>query len=337
MRHAGLAFGLIFACGAAGYADEIVFKNGDRLTGTVSRLEEHKVTIDSAMAGSVSVDIDKIRTLSTDKPMDVLTGDSKLRRVKLDAAGDGRVKLIPTSGEPASEVAVRDIRSAYEPISKWHGNVQAGAAVTTGNSQTEAVHASLELTRRMQRDRITATGQYNYGRQHESGKDETTVSADNWMGSGKYDHFLGDKLYEYVNGAAEHDAVANLDYRLTPGVGLGYQWIETSRTNINTEAGFSYVYEDYSKGDTNQFLAGRLAYHVDHMLNDRVKLLHDFEILPSLENMGECLIHADAGIRVNLKGNWFAQFTVDLKYNSQPADDAQSTDVGYLTTLGWEF
>ena len=52
----------------------------------------------------------------------------------------------------------------------------------------------------------------------------------------------------------EHDRIARLDYRVTPGVGVGYQWVEKPEINFYTEAGISYVYENYIDDATNQYV-----------------------------------------------------------------------------------
>ena len=42
--------------------DEIIFKNGDRLTGTITGADAGKVTINTTLAGPMSVPMSEIRT-----------------------------------------------------------------------------------------------------------------------------------------------------------------------------------------------------------------------------------------------------------------------------------
>ena len=57
-------------------ADEILFLNGDRLTGKITKAEGGKLTIKTDTAGEVTVDLAKVKTFSTDEPIVIQSGDS---------------------------------------------------------------------------------------------------------------------------------------------------------------------------------------------------------------------------------------------------------------------
>jgi hypothetical protein len=63
-----LGFTLI-AAGAL--ADEIVLVNGDRLTGTVVKVEGGKLTLKTEYAGPIEIQADKIKSIMTDHPAEV--------------------------------------------------------------------------------------------------------------------------------------------------------------------------------------------------------------------------------------------------------------------------
>src|SRR4030095_3884259 len=111
-------------------------------------------------------------------------------------------------------------------------------------------------------------------RQKASDRGKTTT-ADNWFAAGKYDHFFSEKFYGFGALRVEHDTIADLDIRVTPSAGVGYQWIEPPDLNSNTEAGLAWVYEDYATGGSDDHFAARLAYHFDKKFNDKVAFLHN--------------------------------------------------------------
>ena len=51
-------------------ADELLFKNGDRLTGRVIALGEGKLRFASTMAGEVEIKLSELRTFSTVDPIE---------------------------------------------------------------------------------------------------------------------------------------------------------------------------------------------------------------------------------------------------------------------------
>ena len=56
-------------------ADEVLFLNGDRLTGTIVQASGGKLTIKTETAGDVTVDLAKVRTFSTTGPILLRLGD----------------------------------------------------------------------------------------------------------------------------------------------------------------------------------------------------------------------------------------------------------------------
>ncbi|MGH7215285.1 MAG: DUF481 domain-containing protein, partial [Tepidisphaeraceae bacterium] len=68
---AGALVGACLAGAVPAIADEVLFKNGDKLTGKVVDYDGKKVTIDSKVAGKVSVDMKDVQTFTTDEPITI--------------------------------------------------------------------------------------------------------------------------------------------------------------------------------------------------------------------------------------------------------------------------
>lgn len=337
MREAATAFIVIslFMTGLA-LADQIVFKNGDRLTGKIETLEDGKLKIASAIAGVVIVDMKDVATFSTDSPIDIRTADGQKisQRIEIDQAGQVRT----TDGQ---SIALGDIVKINPPPQKWSGSVVVNGALVRGNTSTEDLgiraDASLRRKDRDNNDRFTLGTAYNIGRQKDSSTGDKITTTDNWSALGKYDRFWTPELYGYGLGKVEHDRIADLNYRLSPGVGLGYQWIERPAMNFNTEAGLAYVYEDYISDGNEDNVSLRLAYHFDRKLNDAVIFLHNLEWLPAFEDPGDYNLTIDAGVRLKLVGDFFAEFKTEWKRDSTPAPGALKNDLRYLLGVGWMF
>src|SRR5207248_11666646 len=72
---------------APAFADEVVFKNGDRLTGTIKSVDGGKLTIDTKVAGVVTVDMGDVQTFSTDTPVQMKLKDKTVMRDKVGSQG----------------------------------------------------------------------------------------------------------------------------------------------------------------------------------------------------------------------------------------------------------
>ena len=141
-------------------ADEILFLNGDRLSGKIVRADGGKLTIKSETAGEVTVDLAKVKTFSTDEPIVIKTGDTTVSS-KVTGGADGTVQVVPVAGGSPQVIALKDVAKINLPGVKWTGSFVANALVTTGNSETEnfGVLDSLAIAaERGPRERSRGTG-----------------------------------------------------------------------------------------------------------------------------------------------------------------------------------
>ena len=385
-------------------ADEVLLKNGERLTGTVKGLDGGKLTVVSESLGELKIDIGKVKRFTAAKPATIVLKDGSILHLQIAAFENGQLQLAPATrpasttrvasttvpfsttglasttapvstmgsalppgpapttqpvaatesprigGEagvasPAARAAVASgslpiaqVQKINPPDPKWTGSVTAGAVLTRGNSYSDSVATSAEASRRGEVDRTTLAGDYAYGRQKDTSSGEQITSIDSWNALSKYDYYFSKHWYDYVGVKATHDRVADLELRLMPAAGVGYQWVENSRTNINTEVGVNWVYERFSNpARTDDFFAARFAYHIEHKLNDSVSFIHNFEFLPDVSDFANHLINTDAGIRTKLTSSFFAEFKMSLTYNSTPAENKEKTDVRYMASLGYTF
>jgi putative salt-induced outer membrane protein YdiY len=318
--------------------DEILFNNGDRLTGKILSAEAGKLKIKTTFAGEVTVEMKDVKTFTTDEPITLKLKDGNVIQDKVTAATtQNSVETVGSGAVAAQDVDLTLVEKINPPPVKWTGSLVAGAMISRGNTESEAYNFSFDATRRADKDRLIFGAGYYFGRQRDPDTGVESTTTDNWFLQGEYDYFFTKKWYGYVNARAERDHIADLELRFTPGVGVGYQWVESDAFNFRTEAGVSWVYEDYTTGDNDNHVAARLAYHVDKKINDQVKLFHNLEYLPSLERADDFNINTDAGLRATLIGKLFGEAKVEWEYDATPAPGADKSDLRFVLGVGWNF
>ena len=318
-------------------ADEVLFKNGDRLTGTIESIEGSKLTIDSKVGGKTTVDLKDVRTFNTDGPLRLKLADGSVAHQRVAAGPDGQVVVRPDGAGAARNVPLDQIRTAGPAGVKWSGNVVAGGLLARGNTNTDTFNAAVNVVRRSEQDRLTFDAGYIFGREHIKGIHGTHETADDLFGELKYDYFFTEKLYGYADVRAEHDTIAKLNLLLTPGVGAGYQWFDSPDLSFNTEAGIGYLHRQFSHDGSTDGVSGRLAYHLKFKFNQQVGLFHDFEYYPGLDNINNYLFTTDLGVRATITGKLFTEFKIDYRYNSRPAPGSGPNDIRYILGVGWQF
>lgn len=323
---------------ATASADEVLFKSGDRLTGTIEKLDGGKMTFASKVAGKLTLDMADIKTFSTDVPIEIAMTDGTLHKQKVTVSDEGYVSLQPGGNAQPQSLPLTQVAKINPDKPRWTGAVMAGATLVRGNTRSETVNVGIDASRRTENDRISLGAGYYFASQRDNDTRDSSTIADTWFIKGQYDYFMTEKLYGYGNIRYEKDRIANLDKRVAPGAGLGYQLVERADFNVSTEAGATWMYERYTDPDeTRTYMAGRLAYHVDRAFNEHVKGFHNLEFFPSFERADSFLANTDVGLRAALTARMAIEAKAQMAYNSQPSEGRDKKDLRYLLGVGWTF
>jgi len=336
----GLALFLV-VCVQSTHADELIFINGDRLTGKIDHLLEGKLVFKSDVIGEVTIDVSKIQTFSTDDPIAVHLKDDTVLLQKIVSAEPGKFAIEGAGTVKAQDFdldAISSINPPPKPEPKWTGNLSAGLTSTHGNTKTESISGSVNLSKRTEKDRTKISADYAKSKQENPDTGEKDTTEDWWRTKAKYDYFFTKKLYGYLDGRYEKDDIAELDRRTIIGSGGGYQWIESEDMNFSTEAGLASLYEKFdNQTDSNSEISFQAGYNFDKLLIKNVKFIHDLTYYPSIEDISDYYLTSTAEIRANFTETMFTNFKVIFDYDATPAIGSGDTDVKYLWGIGYSF
>ena len=327
---------LVLMAGTA-RADEVLFANGDRLSGKIVSASGGKLVLKTDAAGEVTIDLAKVKTFSAEAPVQLRLGEQPVVESRVGPGPEGEVQSEIPPGAPAQPIAIAAISAIYPPPPAWHGSVALNALVTTGNSETRQFGFTAYAGKRWEHDRVSLGAEYTYGRQKDQDSGLTSTNVDYGNGFAKYDHFFTKKFYGYAGFKIQHDGVAGLTFRTTVGPGAGYQWFESPTFNFSTEAGPAWVHEQFENSPTQDFATLRLAYSVDWTPVKPLKLYNTLEYLPNLSDFGDYVLNINAGARATVWQGLFADFRIEYRFDSTPDAQRKSTDVRYILSAGWEF
>ena len=326
---------------AAANADQVVFKNGDRLTGRIETAADGKLTLQSQYAGKVTVDLADVQTFSTDEAIEIHLKDGAVVKRKVQQADPNRFAIEAGDTVQAQALQIADIVTVNppaKPIPKWTGQISAGYTNTSGNTHVENRSLSINATRRSDNDRITLNMDYAQGRQENPATGIKTTTEDWWRSRAKYDYFVSKKWYAYGDGRYEKDAIAKLDRRILVGGGAGYQVIETDRTKLAAEVGLASRYEkfrDVMEGSSST--AVQLGYNFDRKLTSTLEFLNDSTYYPSINELSDYYLTSTAELRAHFTKQMFGNFKVIFNFDKTPAPGQGDTDVKYILGVGMSF
>lgn len=333
-----LSMSLLLACQLA-LADEIRMKNGDVLTGRIIKKETDKVIFRTSYAGDIPIQWSEVENLISDNPLHVVLSDGSSLRGKMveSLPGSARIELKKTEEElQESDFDLKNTRYLNptpdltgEGI-RWSGNINAGAALTNGNSETKQLRFDAETIARALRQRYTVGGVFN--RAEDRGRDTLFNS----RAYAKYDYFFSRKWYAYSNATLENDRFRDLRLRSTVGAGSGYQLYETPNLNLSLEGGLNYVNEDFYEAEDDGYPGVRWAIKYDQLFfKGKTRFFHEHEVLVGLKEVNQTLVFSKTGFRFPLVFDFNATAQLNYNWDSTPAEGRENEDSTLLFTLGY--
>jgi putative salt-induced outer membrane protein YdiY len=334
---------LIIAALAAAVAvpllgDQVVFDNGDRVTGKVTKKDGDSVTIESELMGAVTIKWARVKSIVTDDPVTVeLSG--KTVQGKIATSGD----QMQVGGESAPLPQVTTVRNAAEEEKYrrlqhprlrdlWAGYYDFGIANASGNSRSLSVTNALNAARITKNDKISLyfTQLYSKGL-----VDKTVgVTAQSWKGGWKFDRDIIPRLFVMVFDDYEKDRFQNLDFRGVFGGGLGFHAVKTPNSTLDLVGGFSFNHEDYSvviapPSTATTRNSGEIFWGDDYTYKVWKSTVFNqtFRMFNNLNNAGEYRVNMDVGLATKI-AKWLSlQLTASDRYISNPAPGRKTNDL----------
>ncbi len=248
--------GLLLLLAIPALADQVVLKNGDRLTGSITKSDGKQLVIKTDYAGDVTVKFDAIQSMTSTGDLHVsLPGKTVVGPVT--TSGDDVIVATQTAGPvEAPKASITMLRSpaeeaAYEKslhpgmLEGWNGGLNLGFAVTRGNSETKNLNIAFNAARKGLHDKLTLYTNSIYATNDLPTASPHTTA--NTIGGGaRYDHDFAPRVFGFVNGDFYHDELQRLDLRSTFGGGLGWHAIKSDPTTLDLLAGVNYTHEGYA-------------------------------------------------------------------------------------------
>ncbi|MBZ5663206.1 MAG: DUF481 domain-containing protein [Acidobacteriia bacterium] len=254
--HKNLVAGLLLLIAIPALADQVVLKNGDRLTGSITKSDGKALVIKTDYAGDVTVKFDAIQTITSAGDLNVSLG-GKTVVGPVTTSGDNVVVATKAAGPvEAPKSSVTMLRSpaeqaAYEKslhpglMEGWNGGLNLGFAVTRGNSATKNLNIGFNAMRKGFRDKLTLYTNSIYATNDLPGVNPHTT-ANSIGGGARYDHDFSPRVFGFVNGDFFSNSLQELNLRSTLGGGIGLHAIKTAATTLDLLAGLNYTHESYS-------------------------------------------------------------------------------------------
>ena len=340
MRPLRMMVALIVVFGAySAVADQVSLKNGDRLTGTITKSDGKTLVLHTADAGDVTINWSAIEGIKSDNPLHVGLPDNKTA-VGMVTTSDDHLQVATSSGQvsaPLAGVQALQQQSEYEKLEhpslwqEWKGGVNAGFSLTGGNSQTTNLALGFLAARQTLVDKISAyatsvyaTSKITVTTTTAPPVTTTTTTANTAAGGARYDRNLDTKIFAFGSADFFADALQSLNLRSAFSGGLGDHLIKNDNTTLDLLGGLNYTHESYVTL-TRNLVALTLGEELMHKLGRSTVLNQKLYFFPDLNSAGDFRATFDFAsvTRINKHFGWQNSFS-DIYVTNPPAGKRQN-------------
>jgi putative salt-induced outer membrane protein YdiY len=345
---------ILTLCSSALFADQVVLKNGDRLTGTIEKSSDKELVIKTEFTGEVTVQWPAIQEIKSDQPLHVglKNGQTVVGPV---STAEGKLEVsTKTNGNvevPKETVVV--IRSGAEQLAwekaqhpglleGWNGGLNVGFGLTGGNSETKNLALAFTGVRTGLHDKLSMYAGSVYA---SSATSTPNLTANNNKGGLRYDRDITPRLFAFVNADFFTDALQDLNIRTVGGFGLGFHAIKNDNTTLDILGGVNYTHENYTEEPpvappphvVHNFAAGTFGDVLMHKLTKSTVITQDAYFFPDFNKAGEYRTTFDLGTVTKIS-KWLGwQNSFGNVYVTNPPAGKKRDDVVFTTGLNVTF
>lgn len=323
--------------------DWIGLTSGEWLKGELISLYDDQLSFESDVLGVLQLDWEDVERFQGQGEHRISLTGLQVRTGALQI-NDGAVTL-EADGERL-ELAREDLVSitpaAFREIDNWSGDIMLGFSTRQGNTETTEYNLLAGVERRTPITRISLDYLGNYNRT------EGEEIANNHRVNGAWDRFTGRAFFwRPLFGQYLRDSIQNIEHQLTVETGLGYDLIDTPRTEWQVSGGVglnTVRYRSVGPGEDRTNTSPALSLGTDYETEVTPWMDYLFHLNMTFldEDSGRYQHHLVSTLSTDLVRDWDldVSFIWDRVENPQERADGTSPeqdDYRLMVGLGFEF
>ena len=316
---------------ATASAGQLSMKNGDVISGKVTKIEDGKVFVDPDYADEFSVDLAEVVSIQADQVFEVDLEDGSTVKAEFVEGGDGEQTLMVDGRE--MEVAMADLAGAAEPEPWYERTSHADVNMTWNSGNTDSRNNLVFLDTAIRTGDHRHLGELTIRRDETDG--ESTKKQDlfkysyNWLFSGPW--YLG------ATATYERDPIKDLDHRYMLGAIIGRDLIDDSNTFLTASLGVGYTEEKYA-GVAESGATGlwNLRYEQDLGGGD-FSFFHNHSLNYQFFADNNAILKTNTGFRYDILGDVYTTVSLRWDYETEPAPGTENEDSTLAIGIGAKF
>lgn len=200
----------------------------------------------------------------------------------------------------------------------WSGKSEAGAVITSGNSETQSGNGKFDAAYELER------WKHSFGVAALVAKDDTGTNAERYEGRGQSDYKWSENTFFFAALRYEDDHYTGFDYQATLTAGVGRQFIDNETTKFTGQLGAGYrrisVLPDLE--ESGQAIA-RGDLNFEHAFTENTRLLEKFLVEAGSDNTS---LQNELSLQVNMSKTLALAVGYAVRHNTDPPLGQEKTD-----------
>ena len=319
-------------------ADTIVLVNGDRITGSIKRVEDGNLVLSSTLLGTVRVKWSDVRSIDSDTNFSVLTeeGDrleGRLERENGETAithENGRVTRMESTSIARIAPGVRK-RTPAQLLGALEGAADIGYSLARGNQNQ--MQSSLGARAEY------ASAHYKFSGRLDSlfARQDGARSQSRHALNARLERFVNARVFTYGLTGLERNERRRLDLRTRLGGGLGWRLRDSRSTDLSLLGGLAYVHERYRHEANRATGEGFFGIEWDTKFFRGIELSTQLTIHPDAFDYSNVRAEFDSTLRVPIAGRFTYSLRLFDRYHTKPASSVERNDYGLVSGVGVRF
>ena len=317
--------------------DIVVMKNGDRITCEIVELERGQLRIKTDYTlGTTSIDWSKVERIESSQffQVEFTDGSRHTGTIELGETDEFRVTVesdVAATDQP--EVVTID-QLGRNFVQKLDGGLDFGLSATSNNSQRQfTVNATVE--RRTEKNLFRLRGSSIQSHQTD-GTDTNRHNASFLTQRFFAKSWLAGSLLEFLQSDEQQ-----LDLRTTAGGFAGRHFLRSDKADLVALGGAVINRERFSPDGNDNSAAtsaeGILGARASVFRFDATEFNLQFLLYPSITDLGRIRTDLSTDVYWEIWGDLYLRVTFFHNFDSRPAVEAPSNDLGVTTSVGWSF
>ena len=289
--------GCLLAIPQFAFADTVWMKNGDRLSGTIRSLSDGKLVMDTSYGGTLSLNWNAVSTLSSEKAIDVHSGQQTFR-AQLEAADAGFI--VVRQGEDEQRVQVSRFEEFMKPKAQtgaltWTGNIDAGISLKKASTRTQDYNLAYNNKVNIGKWRN------DFGATWNREKEDDTMNTENYSLRYALDYMFREQYFWQGRATYKRDGVEDVSQQVLIGTGPGYQFWDDELGSFSLALlGGAFAY-GYSDGSSDSHFGASVHWDYQRFLEGRkLALFTHGDVGHSLDDDAIFSLDAEVGLRYKL-------------------------------------